>query len=155
MVRISNIDRKKDFTFPTKNKKDKEEFPTTRYSENFISFLKKEVITMVYKTYQTNNNKTLMGQSLGGLLASEILYNHTSLFDKYIIVSPSLWWDDVSLLSLETTFTAPHPKVYIAVGKKGPTMEATATKLYYKTWLLLDRTNVYYVFLEEANHGDA
>lgn len=155
VVGISNIDRKKDFTFPTTNKKDKEEFPTTGHSKNFISFLKKEVIPMIDKTYQTNDNKTLIGQSLGGLLASEILYNHTALFNKYIIVSPSLWWDDESLLASEKSFTTPYPQVYIAVGKEGPTMETTATKLYYKTWLLLDRKNVYYDFLEEANHGDA
>lgn len=155
VVGISNVDRKKDFTFPTTNKKDKEEFPTTGHSANFISFLTKEVIPMIDKTYQTTIDKTLIGQSLGGLLATEILYNHTSLFDKYIIVSPSLWWDDESLLSIEKSFTAPYPQVYIAVGKEGPTMETTATKLYYKTWLLFDQKNVYYNFIEDANHGDA
>jgi len=155
VVGISNVDRKKDFTYPTNNKKDLEEFPTAGHSKNFISFLKKEVIPIIDKTYQTSTNKTLIGQSLGGLLASEILYNHTSLFNKYIIVSPSLWWDDESLLASEVDFALPHPQVYIAVGKEGPTMETTATKLYYKTWLLLNRKNVYYDFLEEANHGDA
>lgn len=110
---------------------------------------------MVDRTYKTTANRTLIGQSLGGLLATEILYNHTSLFNKYVIVSPSLWWDDESLLAQEGNFKTPYPEVYIAVGKEGPTMETTATKLYYKTWLLLEKDHVYYDFLEEANHGDA
>ncbi len=155
VVGVSNVDRKKDFTFPSNNKQDQEEFPTAGHSKQFISFLTTEVIPMIEKEYQINNNRTLIGQSLGGLLATEILYKHTSLFDKYIIVSPSLWWDDESLLDIEGDFTAPYPKVYVAVGKEGPTMETGATKLYYKTWLSLNKDNAYYDFLEDANHGDA
>ncbi len=155
VVGISNVDRKKDFTFPSNNKKDQEEFPTSGHSKNFISFLKNEVIPLVDKSYQTTTDRTLIGQSLGGLLATEILYSHTALFNKYIIVSPSMWWDDESLLAAKGDFKKPYPKVYVAVGKEGPTMETTATKLYYKTWLLLEKDNVYYDFLEDANHGDA
>jgi len=155
VVGISNVDRKKDFTYPSNNKQDQEEFPTTGHSENFISFLESEVLTVIDKTYRTNDSRTLIGQSLGGLLATEILYKHTALFNKYVIVSPSLWWDDESLLAAQGNFKAPYPKVYVAVGKEGPTMETTATKLYYKTWLLLNKDNAYYDFLEEANHGDA
>ena len=74
VVGISNVDRKKDFTFPSNNKKDQEEFPTSGHSKNFISFLKNEVIPLVDKSYQTTTDRTLIGQSLGGLLATEILY---------------------------------------------------------------------------------
>ena len=73
IIGISNVDRKKDFTFPSNNKLDLKEFPTTGHSKNFIEFIKSEVTPLVDKTYRTTQNKTLIGQSLGGLLASEIL----------------------------------------------------------------------------------
>jgi len=98
VVGIANIDRKKDFTFPTTNKKDKIDFPTTGDSEKFIDFLEKEVQPFIEKSYKTSSIKTLIGQSLGGLLATEILFKKPNLFDNYIIASPSLWWDDESLL---------------------------------------------------------
>ena len=98
VVGISNIDRKRDFTFPTTNKKDKKDFPTAGGSEKFINFIEKELQPFIEKNYKTDATKTLIGQSLGGLVATEILFKKPALFDNYIITSPSLWWDDESLL---------------------------------------------------------
>jgi len=129
VVGIANIDRKRDFTFPTTIPKDKKDFPTTGGSEKFIRFIEKELEPYIESHYRTTT-KTLIGQSLGGLLATEILLRHPSLFDNYFIVSPSLWWDKESLLSVKPT---PHPDrdlfVYIAVGKEGDIMEGDARKL--------------------------
>jgi predicted alpha/beta superfamily hydrolase len=72
VVGISNVDRKRDFTFPTNNKKDKEDFPTTGESESFINFIENELQPYIDKKYETDSIKTLIGQSLGGLLATEI-----------------------------------------------------------------------------------
>ncbi|MFC4635559.1 alpha/beta hydrolase [Dokdonia ponticola] len=129
VVGISNIDRKRDFTYPTTNAKDKEDFPTTGGSEAFISFLKNELQPYVTNTYRVTKERTLIGQSLGGLLATEILWTQPSLFSNYIIVSPSLWWDDNSLLPRARVATKTPTKVYVAVGKEGPYMESAAFSL--------------------------
>ena len=76
VVGISNVDRKRDFTFPTNNKKDKEDFPTTGESESFINFIENELQPYIDKKYETDSIKTLIGQSLGGLLATEILFKN-------------------------------------------------------------------------------
>ena len=129
IIGISNIDRKRDFTYPTTNEKDKKDFPTTGGSEAFISFLEKELQPFVTTHYKVTTERTLIGQSLGGLLATEILWKTPDLFSNYIIVSPSLWWDDNSLLPQERVKGATQKKVYVAVGKEGSYMESAAFSL--------------------------
>lgn len=155
VVGIANIDRKRDFTFQTNNKKDKEDYPTTGSSANFMNFLEKELQPFIDAKYKTNSVKTLIGQSLGGLLATEILFKKSDLFDNYIIASPSLWWDDESLLKLKPVNYSTRKSIYIAVGKEGEVMERTAKELYDKLKLQkADRTNLYFEFFEKQNHGD-
>lgn len=156
VIGISNVDRKRDFTFPTKNKKDKKDFPTTGKSEDFINFIVNELQPFIDTIYKTNSNKTLIGQSLGGLLATEILFKKPNSFDNYIIVSPSLWWDDESLLRFTPTPYSSSKSIFIAVGKEGEIMERDAKELFDKLNLLKkENTNLYFEFFEEQNHGDA
>ncbi|MGI8670712.1 MAG: alpha/beta hydrolase [Aridibacter sp.] len=130
LVGIENVDRKRDFTFPTRNEKDKKDFPTTGGSAKFISFIEKELQPFIEKKYRTNSSKMIIGQSFGGLLATEILFKKPELFNSYIIVSPSLWWDDQSLLSIEKKTLKNKKSIYIAVGKEGDIMEKDARRLH-------------------------
>jgi len=133
VIGIANVDRKRDFTFPTTIKKDKEDFPTTGGSANFINFLANEVMPFVEQKFKTNASKTIIGQSLGGLLATEILLKQSKLFNNYVMISPSLWWDKQSLLkNAETVINIQKlisTNVYIAVGEEGKVMKDDAKKL--------------------------
>ena len=133
VVGIANIDRKRDFTFPTIDKKLKKDYPTTGGSRKFIDFLENEVQPYINENYPTSTQKILIGQSLGGLVASEILFKKPTLFTDYIIVSPSLWWDNESLLKDSKMFLGAHTKipanVYISVGAEGDIMEREAKSL--------------------------
>ncbi|MCD2260823.1 alpha/beta hydrolase [Psychroserpens luteolus] len=155
VVGISNVDRKRDFTYPTSNKKDKADFPTTGKSEAFINFLGTELQPYIDQNYRTNTTKTIIGQSLGGLLATEILFKKPDLFDNYIIVSPSLWWDDNSLLKSKPKAYTTKKSIYVGVGKEGPIMEKAATDLF-KTLKSnkKENTQVYFGFFEDLDHGD-
>jgi predicted alpha/beta superfamily hydrolase len=59
------------------------------------------------------------------LLATEILLKKSSIFNKYIIVSPSLWWDNGSLLNEQSEILlksfASKTDIYIGIGKEGLT----------------------------------
>lgn len=136
LVGIANVDRRRDFTFPTNNAKDKEDFPTTGSSARFIKCLKEEIQPLIDQQYSTNHQRTLIGQSLGGLLATEILFKQPELFNHYLIISPSLWWDDQSLLSYSPKCLSPSysqaTQVFVAVGKEGEIMETTAKALATK-----------------------
>ncbi|HEY5390504.1 MAG TPA: alpha/beta hydrolase-fold protein, partial [Hanamia sp.] len=130
LVGIANVDRKRDFTFPTSVEEDKKESPTSGGSSNFISFIQKELQPFIEKNYKTNSTKTLIGQSLGGLLATEILFKNPGLFTRYIIVSPSLWWNDESLLQIRPLMDKDNSAlVNITVGNEGKIMENDAQKL--------------------------
>ncbi|QIE60473.1 alpha/beta hydrolase [Rasiella rasia] len=157
VVGISNIDRKRDFTFPSTVKLDQEEFPTSGGSEKFIQFLERELQPFIASRYKVSEEKTIIGQSLGGLLAAEILLKKPSLFNNYIIVSPSTWWDNESILKQEATKTWAPKQVYIAGGTEGPTMQTGAINLYYKLLAASKDTKnkVFYHFLEAQDHGDA
>ncbi len=155
VVGISNIDRKRDFTFPTKVKKHKKEFPTTGESAQFIRFIEKEVQPFINTNYKVNTSKTIIGQSLGGLLATEILFEKPYLFDNYIIISPSLWWNKESLLKYELEEYPKNKSIYIAVGKEGKVMERTAKELYQKLERLnKNKQKLFFEFFEKQNHGD-
>lgn len=133
VVGIVNVDRKRDLTCPTTVAKDKADFPTTGGSAAFMRFIAKEVLPFVDANYRTTRERTLIGQSLGGLFATEMLLRMPSLFQHYIIVSPSLWWDEGSALDIpEDALSAPDigvASVHISVGKEGKAMVGPARKL--------------------------
>lgn len=158
VVGIANVDRKRDFTFPTNDKVLKRDYPTTGGSAKFINFLEKEVQPYIRKNYHINSTKMLIGQSLGGLLATEILLKRMDLFTHYIIVSPSLWWDNESLLQDAKAYVSAQKDmevyVYVSVGTEGDVMESEAIKLSE----ILKRSNkkhltVDYKFLPDENHA--
>lgn len=156
VVGIENVDRKRDFCFPTTIAQDKIDFPTTGGSEAFINFIETELQPYIESAYKVQGERTIIGQSLGGLLATEILAKKPDLFDNYIIVSPSLWWDNQSLLDLEFASYDNVKSIYITVGEEGKIMKNDAKALYKK---LKKTPNPYdlleFNFLKEQDHGDA
>jgi predicted alpha/beta superfamily hydrolase len=158
VVGIANVDRKRDFTFHTDLKDLQKDYPTTGHSDKFISFLEKELKPFIEKSYKTTD-KYLFGQSLGGLLAVEILLKKPEMFDNYFIISPSLWWDDESLLKQAPQLLSKSADtkkfVYISVGKgEHPVMVKDAESIYEvlknsnkKNW------TVEYKMMEGDNHA--
>ncbi|GLU52057.1 alpha/beta hydrolase [Dyadobacter frigoris] len=165
IVGIANIDRKRDFTYPTTLQSDKKKYPTAGHSDKFADFLEKELQPFIEKKYKTNSSKMLIGQSLAGLFATEILLKKPTLFSKYIIISPSLWWDNGSLLNqssaiLQDNFSQ-KTDVYIGVGKEGLTpgdiprvMEVDANLLTEKLLKTKSKNvTVYFDYLPQEDHG--
>ena len=118
IVGIANVNRKRDFTFPSDVQVDMYRCTSCGQSEKFINFIEKELQPYIEKKYRTTDSKTIIGQTLGGLLATEILMKKPKLFNQYIIVSPDLWWDNASILQLKPNITE-SVLVYIGVGKEG------------------------------------
>ncbi|MFC3560703.1 alpha/beta hydrolase [Pedobacter jamesrossensis] len=156
IVGIANIDRKRDFTFPTTIKEDLKDFPTTGKSANFISFIERELQPYIEKNYKTNDSKTIIGQSLGGLLATEILIKKPQLFSKYMIISPSLWWNNESLLNAISEYSkslsTAKADVFISVETEGKQMEKDAKKLA-EVLKQHKNLNVNFLQLPDENHA--
>ncbi|WP_312090150.1 alpha/beta hydrolase-fold protein [Chryseobacterium sp.] len=158
VVGIANIDRKKDFTFHTDLKDLQKDYPTTGHSDKFISFLEKELKPYIESQFKTTD-KYLFGQSLGGLLATEVLLKKPELFNNYFIISPSLWWDNESLLKQAPQLLTKIPDtkkfIYVSVGKgEHPVMVKDAENFFdvlkksnKKNWTLE------YKMMETDNHA--
>jgi len=165
VVGIATVDRRRDFTYPTTIEKDKKSYPTAGHSDKFIAFIEKELQPFIEKKYKVNTSRTIIGQSLGGLLATEIVVKKPILFNKYIIVSPSLWWDNGSLLYQTSSMLLENfsnkTDVYIGVGKEGLTptdvprvMEVDANLLAEKIKATKSKSiNVYFDYLPQENHA--
>ncbi|EDM38616.1 hypothetical protein PBAL39_21125 [Pedobacter sp. BAL39] len=165
VVGIANIDRKRDFTYPTHVEADKKRYNTAGKSAAFISFIEKELQPYIAGRFRVNASKTIIGQSLGGLLATEILLKKPRLFNQYIIISPSLWWDNGSLLSVNTELFKPgfeqQTRIYIGVGKEGlapseapRVMEVDANLLAEKIRTKKGKNvEVYFDYLPDENHA--
>src|ERR1700722_8229240 len=101
VVGIMNNHRNRDFTpypssfwvypgpSPLKN---------TGGGERFAAYLQNELIPYIDSKYSTTPYRVLIGHSLGGLAATNILIDHTRLFNAYVIIDPSLWYDNQGFL---------------------------------------------------------
>lgn len=165
VVGIATVDRRRDFTFPTTIAADKKRYPTTGHSQQFINFIQKELQPYIEANYKTTSSKTIIGQSLGGLLATEVLLKKPALFNQYVIVSPSIWWDNGSILGLsspmlEESFRQ-ETKVYIAVGKEGLVPGENPRVMEVDANLLADKIRstksknvmVYFDYLPSEDHA--
>jgi hypothetical protein len=95
VVGIPNINRPKDFT-PTVN----EAYPSSGGADNFIKFLKEELIPFVDKNYRTEPYRILFGHSLTGMFSIYTLLTNPDLFNGYIAASPYLMFDNNYVVEL-------------------------------------------------------
>jgi predicted alpha/beta superfamily hydrolase len=165
VVGIASVDRRRDFTFQSSDTAMHRIAPTGGHSDKFIAFIEKELQPYIGSKYKTTTDKTLIGQSLGGLLASEVLLRKPTLFNRYIIVSPSLWWNNGSLLEERSAILSADFKqktdIYIGVGKEGLTPTAIPRVMEVDANLLSDKLklsaspniNVTFDYLPEENHA--
>ncbi len=87
----------------------------------FRDFLAKQLIPWIGKKYRTNDDRTLIGHSYGGLFATFVLLTTPDLFDRYLVVSPSYWYHQRRIFELEKQ-TAERRKdlparVFLAIGE--------------------------------------
>ncbi len=66
--------------------------------EKFISFIEKELMPHIDSVYPTQPYKVFIGHSFGGLTVINTLIHHPDLFNAYIAIDPSMWWDYKKLL---------------------------------------------------------
>lgn len=94
LVGIENTERRRDLTGTTENEEDRRIAPRVGGSDAFRAFLRDELMPAIDAAYRTTGETALIGESLAGLFAVETLLREPDLFDTYIAIDPSLWWDD-------------------------------------------------------------
>jgi len=89
VVGIVPIDRLSELTTAT----DKELPNVVGNGDKFMSFIEKELIPYIDTNYPTTTYKTLIGHSLGGLTVINTLLHHPTLFNAYVSLDASLWYN--------------------------------------------------------------
>ena len=115
-----NVERVRDFS-PSKTRLDVE----SGGADNFLAFIKSELIPYVQQEYSGNEQRVLMGSSLGGLFTLYALFNEPQLFSGYIPTASASGWDNEVVYSYAKTndtqlrkHLAEQPiKLYSAVGE--------------------------------------
>ncbi|MDP6653247.1 MAG: alpha/beta hydrolase-fold protein [Gammaproteobacteria bacterium] len=95
VVAIPNTDRTRDLT-PTHV--DEPEDNTSGGGEDFLDFIEFELIPYIEGRYPVNDYRSFIGHSLGGLMVIESLVTRPHVFENYLAIDPSLWWDDQAIL---------------------------------------------------------
>lgn len=68
-------------------------------AEEYFRFIKEEAEPAVAAAYAIDRgNRTILGHSLGGLFALQLLFRYPGEFTTYVAGSPSIWWSDKAIL---------------------------------------------------------
>lgn len=60
----------------------------------FLKFIRKELFPYIEENFAASQNRTIVGHSLGGLVAMNALTNHPEMFTNYLMIDGSLSFDD-------------------------------------------------------------
>lgn len=75
-------------------------------AENFLEFINKELIPYIDANYRTiPGERTINGYSVGGLFCLYTMFTQPESFNRYIIGSPNLSWDNYSIFNYEEEST--------------------------------------------------
>lgn len=132
VVGIADIDRRHDFTSAASDPEDRRLLPTSGGSADFRRFIAEELEPWVRARYGPGP-RVLMGESLAGLFAVETFLKQPELFDAYVAVSPSVWWDRGTLTARSAELLAaqrPAPRrLFLTNGNEGPVEQAAIDAL--------------------------
>lgn len=89
----------------------------------FLRFLRDELIPSIELTFNVSHeDRGWYGHSLGGLFGTYALLESDGLFTRFILGSPSLWWDHRALFALEESLAGARDslpaKVFFSVGMR-------------------------------------
>ncbi|MBN1223558.1 MAG: alpha/beta hydrolase [Candidatus Aminicenantes bacterium] len=87
----------------------------------FLRFLREELQPYIDANYPTiPGDRGYFGDSLGGLFGLYVMFNEPDSFTRYIIGSPSSWWDDEVIMQQAKDFASSgkplNARVFIAAG---------------------------------------
>ncbi|CCH54274.1 hypothetical protein BN8_03430 [Fibrisoma limi BUZ 3] len=100
VVGILNTDRMHDLTPGVPSDTIIRKFmPTAGGGEAFTSFIETELMPYIEAHYPTQPYNLLIGHSLGGLMVVNTLLHRPKLFNAYIAIDPSIWWEAGKLLA--------------------------------------------------------
>lgn len=99
LVGIENTQRRRDMTGPTTIESDRKIAPVVGGSAAFRRFIREELMPQVRQRYRTTSETAIVGESLAGLFVVETFLLEPDMFETYIAIDPSLWWNGQGLIN--------------------------------------------------------
>ncbi len=99
VVGIENTDRRRDLTGPTEVESEAKLAPPEDTSSQFRAFIRDELIPEIDRRYRTHGSRAIVGESLAGLFVVETFLLTPELFDIYIAMDPSIYWNNRYLVT--------------------------------------------------------
>jgi predicted alpha/beta superfamily hydrolase len=90
-------------------------------ADMFRTFIADQVVPYVEQHFPVSQDRTFIGHSYGGLFGTYVLLTTPELFKRYVIVSPSLWFDNGLMLRVEPKEASRQPiraEAYFAIGSR-------------------------------------
>ncbi len=89
-------------------------------ADNYLSFIETELFPFIEKNYRTVPYRICCGHSKGGLCVTHAFLSHTNMFNAFIALNPSLYWDDGLVLKTAeqklTNLNLKHKLFYFDIG---------------------------------------
>lgn len=83
--------------------------PAWGEAEGYRRFLASDVLPLVASHYRADMGRSVfVGHSYGSLLGTHILLSSPEMFSKYVLSSPSLWFDHRLMFAREKDYAAAH-----------------------------------------------
>jgi predicted alpha/beta superfamily hydrolase len=111
LVGIENTERRRDMTGPTEVDEDRKIAPRVGGSAAFRGFIRDELMPRVRRRYRVTDETAIIGESLAGLFIVETFFLQPELFNTYIALSPSLWWNGEELVRKAGERLATRPQL--------------------------------------------
>lgn len=114
------VSRRRDYT-PTPHGRRQDTEPHGE-AAGYARYVETGVIPFVERSFRADPSRRLfMGHSYGALLGAQVLFTTPTLFDGYILGSPSFWYDDRHMMEVERRYAAAHQdlpaNVFLYIGQ--------------------------------------
>lgn len=156
IIAIENVDRERDFTVTKIKTKRPNNMGGGR---NFLNFIEKELVPYIDKKYKTEPFRTLVGHSLGGLLTLNSYMDENSVFNAYISIDPSIWWNEEMMKNKvdSTSSISLDKKLYIATANQGEANYERNKQRHDSLYTLITKKsdkplNIEIEYFEKENH---
>lgn len=127
VVGVASEDRQNELTWRSTDRRIVRQWPNHGQSDRFRRFLGEEVKPWVEARYRTNGDDAVLGESAAALFIVETFLKQPDLFDRYLAVSPAMWWDRVSLGRDARRLIGAHPaaprQLLLTIGDEGGQMQ--------------------------------
>jgi predicted alpha/beta superfamily hydrolase len=128
VVGVENTERRRDLVSASSIEKERQAAPHAGGADRFRRFLNEELKPEITRRYRVSDEAAVVGESLAGLFVVETLLQDPDLFDTYIAIDPSVWWNGAALVKSAperfARWSAKPKRVFVATADYKETQDA-------------------------------